>query len=50
MLHQRKEHKKFEFGGKVSILVTQTTGVIVGALNLAELEHDSKTPTTAIDH
>jgi len=28
-----KEHKKFEFGSKVSILVTQKTGVIVGALN-----------------
>ena len=27
-----KEHKKYEFGNKVSILYTQTTGVIVGAL------------------
>ncbi|MBK8328625.1 MAG: hypothetical protein IPL09_03935 [Bacteroidetes bacterium] len=38
-----KEHKKFEFGSKVSILVTQTTGVIVGALNFSGTEHDSKT-------
>ncbi len=44
-----KEHKKFEFGSKVSILVTQTTGVIVGALNFSGTEHDSKTLTTAID-
>jgi IS5 family transposase len=27
-----KEHKKYEFGNKVSILYTQNTGVIVGAL------------------
>ena len=27
-----KEHKKYEFGNKVSILYTQRTGVIVGAL------------------
>jgi IS5 family transposase len=27
-----KEHKKYEYGNKVSILYTQTTGVIVGAL------------------
>lgn len=38
-----KEHKKFEFGSKVSILVTQSTGVIVGALNFNENIHDSKT-------
>lgn len=38
-----KEHKKYEFGSKVSILVTQNTGVIVGALNFNSTEHDSKT-------
>jgi len=27
-----KEHKKYEFGNKVSIIYTQTTGVIVGAM------------------
>ena len=27
-----KEHKKYEFGNKVSIIYTQTTGVIIGAL------------------
>jgi transposase, IS5 family len=38
-----KEHKKYEFGSKVSILVTQKTGVIVGALNFEQTIHDSKT-------
>lgn len=38
-----KEHKKFEFGSKVSIAVCQTTGIIVGALNFTETLHDSKT-------
>ena len=27
-----KEHKKYEFGNKVSIIYTQTTGVIIGAI------------------
>lgn len=43
-----KEHKKFEFGSKVSILVTQKTGVIVGALNFNETLHDSKTLPDAL--
>ena len=38
-----KEHKKFEFGSKASILVDQNTGIIVGALNFTETLHDSKT-------
>ena len=38
-----KEHKKFEFGSKVSIAVCQATGIIVGALNFTETLHDSKT-------
>jgi IS5 family transposase len=33
-----KEHKRFEFGSKVSITVTQKTGVIVGALNFNSTE------------
>jgi transposase, IS5 family len=44
-----KEHKKFEFGSKVSILVTQTTGVIVGALNFNSKEHNSKTLEAAVE-
>ena len=43
-----KEHKKFEFGSKVSILITQKTGVIVGALNFNETFHDSKTLPDAL--
>jgi len=46
-----KEHKKYEFGSKVSILVTQKTGVIVGAINFTENIHDSKTlPTVLKQH
>ncbi len=44
-----KEHKKFEFGSKASILVTQKTGVIVGALSFNENIHDSKTLPAAIE-
>lgn len=43
-----KEHKKFEFGSKVSILVTQKTGVIVGAINFNDTLHDSKTLPEAL--
>lgn len=38
-----KEHKKFEFGSKVSFLVSQSSGIIMGALNFTESMHDSKT-------
>ena len=44
-----KEHKKYEFGSKVSIMVTQKTGVIVGALNFSESLHDTKTLEAALD-
>jgi len=44
-----KEHKKYEFGSKASILVTQKTGVIVGALNFKENIHDSKTLIPALE-
>lgn len=44
-----KEHKKFEFGSKASFLVTQRTGVIVGALNFTDTLHDSKTLPTALE-
>lgn len=44
-----KEHKRFEFGSKVSILLTQKTGVIVGALNFNSTEHDSKTLSLAME-
>ena len=38
-----KEHKKFEFGSKASILIDQQTGIIMGALNFTQTLHDSKT-------
>ena len=44
-----KEHKRFEFGSKVSVLITQKTNVIVGALNFTETLHDSKTLPSALE-
>lgn len=38
-----KEHKRFEFGSKASILVSQRTGIIMGAINFTQTLHDSKT-------
>jgi transposase, IS5 family len=38
-----KAHKRFEFGSKISIAITQRTGVIVGALNFNSSLHDSRT-------
>lgn len=38
-----KEHKKFEFGSKASIVVDQGTGIIMGAFNFTQPLHDSKT-------
>jgi transposase, IS5 family len=42
-----KEHKKYEFGNKVSITHTQNTGVIVGALGLRN-EYDGNTLEKAL--
>ncbi len=44
-----KDHKKFEFGSKASIMVDQSSGIIVGALNFTESLHDSKTVPAALD-
>ena len=44
-----KDHKKFEFGSKASIIVDQSTGVILGALNFTETIHDSKTIPEALE-
>jgi len=43
-----KEHKKYEFGNKVSIVITQSTGVIVGAKSFRN-EYDGHTLQDAID-
>jgi transposase, IS5 family len=44
-----KEHKKYEFGSKVSIVRTRNSGVIVGALNIEKNVYDAHTlqPTLA---
>lgn len=44
-----KEHKKFEFGSKVSVTVCQHSGIILGALNFAENIHDSRTVEQALE-
>jgi IS5 family transposase len=44
-----KAHKKFEFGSKASIIVDQSSGIIMGALNFAETMHDSKTIPEALE-
>jgi transposase, IS5 family len=43
-----KEHKKFEFGNKVSLVLTQNTGVIVGALGFRN-EYDGHTLEKALE-
>ena len=44
-----KEHKKYEFGSKASILVCQDTGIIMGAINFTQTLHDSKTIPEALE-
>ena len=38
-----KEYKKYEFGSKVSVVVCQYSGIVLGALNFTDTLHDSKT-------
>lgn len=47
-LSKGKEYKKYEFGTKVSIITTKNTGVIIGALNIPQNIHDSKTLLPAL--
>lgn len=44
-----KEHKKYEFGGKVSITTTKKTGVIIGALNIEKNDYDAHTVDPAFE-
>jgi len=44
-----KEHKKYEFGSKVSITATKTSGVIIGALNIAKNDYDAHTLLPALE-
>jgi len=43
-----KEHKKYEFGSKVSITATKNSGVIIGAINVPLNDYDAHTLESAI--
>jgi transposase, IS5 family len=43
-----KEHKKYEFGSKVSIVVTKKSGIIVGAANFSGNPYDGNTLEEAL--
>jgi len=43
-----KSHKKYEFGNKVSIMITKKSGVIVGALSLERNDYDGHTLESAL--
>lgn len=43
-----KHHKKYEFGSKVSILLTKNSGIIVGAKNFQGNPYDGKTLVEAL--
>ena len=42
-LSKGKEHKKYEFGAKASIVTTKNSGIIVGALSFAKNTYDGHT-------
>lgn len=44
-----KTNKKYEFGNKVSIMLTKNTGVIVGALSLEKNDYDGHTLEPALE-
>jgi IS5 family transposase len=44
-----KEHKKYEFGSKVSIIITKRSGVIIGALNIPKNDYDAHTVDPAFE-
>jgi IS5 family transposase len=44
-----KEHKKYEFGSKASIVMTKKSGIIVGAYSLEKNEYDGHTLPKALD-
>lgn len=43
-----KDHKKYEYGTKASIVATKYSGVIVGVASHSKNEHDSKTLEVAL--
>ncbi len=44
-----KEHKKYEFGSKASIMTTKNSGVIIGAINIEKNDYDAHTLHPAIE-
>ena len=44
-----KEHKKYEFGSKVSILTTKNSGVNIGAINIEKNDYDAHTLDPALE-
>lgn len=44
-----KEHKKYEFGSKASIILTKRSGIIVGAYSLEKNEYDGHTLSRALE-
>jgi len=44
-----KEHKKYEFGSKVSIITTKKSGVLIGALNIKNNDYDAHTVDPAFE-
>ncbi len=44
-----KEHKKYEFGSKVSIMTTKNSGVIIGTVNIEKNVYDGHTLQPAIE-
>jgi IS5 family transposase len=44
-----KEHKKYEFGSKVSIITAKKSGVIIGALNIPKNDYDAHTVDPAFE-
>jgi len=44
-----KAHKQYEFGSKVSIAITKTSGIIVSALSFKGNPHDSTTISPTLD-
>ena len=43
-----KDHKKWEYGTKASLVTTKKSGVIVGVASHKKNEHDSKTLEAAL--